>query len=218
MYALQAVLEGDSQSAMIWLLVTQVIDGVDGPIARAINVRGRLPKIDGYVLDLVIDYATCVVVPAAFIYRFGLLPGRHLSLLVLAVVVLSAAIWFARTDMMTDDHWFRGFPATWNMVAISMFLLDIDGAVAVVIVLCLAAASFTNWPVPHPVQVTQWRSVTVPVTVVWLLVMTVLVISPSRDHLLFDAVLYIAPLYFLVVGALRLRQDSLAVVGIDPAI
>ena len=75
MLALQAVLDGKPKSAMIWLLATQLIDGVDGPMARAVDIKERVPQIDGYVLDLVIDFVTCVVIPAAFLHRFHLLPG-----------------------------------------------------------------------------------------------------------------------------------------------
>jgi len=40
------------------------------------------------------------------------------------VLVFTSAIWFARRDMMSDDFWFRGFPAAWNLVAPVMFLLN----------------------------------------------------------------------------------------------
>ena len=110
MLALQAVLDGRPKAAMIWLLATQLIDGLDGPMARAYDVKGRVPQIDGYVLDLVIDFVTCVVIPAAFLHQFKLLPAGS-GLALTGLIVFTSALWFSRTDMMTSDHWFRGFPA-----------------------------------------------------------------------------------------------------------
>jgi phosphatidylcholine synthase len=122
MLALEAVFDGKPKLAMIYLLITQIIDGIDGPIARQYDVKSTVPKIDGYVLDLVIDYVTCVVVPAAFMHRFDMLPHTF-SIPLVGLVVFMSAIWFSRTDMMTEDNWFNGFPATWNLVAPTLFLL-----------------------------------------------------------------------------------------------
>ena len=51
MLALEAVFDGKPKLAMIYLLITQIIDGIDGPIARQYDVKSTVPKIDGYVLD-----------------------------------------------------------------------------------------------------------------------------------------------------------------------
>ena len=40
------------------------VDGIDGPIARKVRVRDVIPRVDGAVLDLVVDYLTYVLVPA----------------------------------------------------------------------------------------------------------------------------------------------------------
>ena len=51
-----------------------VVDGIDGPLARALNVAERLPRWSGDVLDLVVDFTTYVFVPAYAIAACGLLP------------------------------------------------------------------------------------------------------------------------------------------------
>ena len=54
----------------IWLGVALVIDGVDGTIARRLDVETRLPRWSGEILDFVVDYATYVFVPA-YAHRDG---------------------------------------------------------------------------------------------------------------------------------------------------
>ena len=69
--ALEAVGRDEWRLALAWLLVALAVDGIDGTLARAFHVKTRLPRIDGAVLDLVIDYLSYVFVPALFIWRAG---------------------------------------------------------------------------------------------------------------------------------------------------
>jgi phosphatidylcholine synthase len=173
MLALRDVLTGNPGGAIIWLIVTIVIDGVDGPIARALVVKERAPRIDGYVLDLIIDYVTCVIVPAAFMYQFDVVPGGAFGLFLLGAVVFTSAIWFSRVDMMTDDNWFRGFPAAWNLVVPVLFLLDARTSVGAVVTIILCAASLTNIAFPHIMRAEFLRIITLPVAVMWVTAITV---------------------------------------------
>ncbi len=171
MLALQAVFNAKPREAIFYLLLTQIIDGIDGPMARSVDIVTSVPRIDGYVLDLVIDYVTCVVVPAAFLHQFDLLP-HALSLPMAGLVVFLSAIWFSRTDMMTEDNWFRGFPATWNLVAPTFFLLGTPKWANAAATLALCVLMVTNVRFPHPVRSEGGRIFTLPITVAWLLAMT----------------------------------------------
>ncbi|MEZ5215746.1 MAG: hypothetical protein R2715_03915 [Ilumatobacteraceae bacterium] len=108
------------------------------------STSGDGSQIDGYVLDLVIDFVTCVVVPAAFLHEFGLLPGGSAAVALVGLIVFTSALWFSRTDMMTEDHWFRGFPATWNLVAPTLYLVGAGPVVSTVVVIGFSVCSLTN--------------------------------------------------------------------------
>ena len=95
--ALQAVFDSQWRNALIWLIVCQVLDGLDGPIARKLEVTIHAPRIDGHILDLVVDYVTCVVVPVALLARLNLLPN-HYQIWVAGAIIIASALWFARTD------------------------------------------------------------------------------------------------------------------------
>ena len=89
--ALQAVFDDRWRAALLWLIVCQVLDGLDGPIARKFDVTIHAPIIDGHVLDLVVDYVTCVVVPVALLARLALLPD-HYETLVAGTIFLTSAL------------------------------------------------------------------------------------------------------------------------------
>lgn len=48
----------------LWLmLITVVIDAVDGSLARLFNIKEILPQIDGALLDNIVDYLNYVITP-----------------------------------------------------------------------------------------------------------------------------------------------------------
>ena len=64
--ALQAVLAFVTMSpeaGFAWLGLALVIDGIDGPLARRVDVKRHAPHLHGDVLDLVVDFLTYVFAP-----------------------------------------------------------------------------------------------------------------------------------------------------------
>lgn len=164
---LLGVLDESPRAALLWLMVAQVVDGLDGPMARACSVKLLVPRVDGNTMDLVIDYVTCVLAPAVFVHQFGLLPHR-LSLLGTGLILVSSLYAFSRTDLMTVDHYFNGFPAMWNLAVNVMWVLNTRRSVNLIVVLVLVVLTFAPVQFPHPVRVRGNRSFTIPITVVWL--------------------------------------------------
>ncbi len=164
---LLGVLDDSPRAALLWLMVAQVVDGLDGPMARACWVKLLVPRVDGNTMDLVIDYVTCVLAPAVFVHQFHLLP-RQISLVGTGLILVSSLYAFSRTDLMTPDHYFNGFPAMWNLAVNVMVVLHTRNSVNVIVVLVLVALTFAPVQFPHPLRVRGNRSLTIPITVVWL--------------------------------------------------
>ena len=96
--ALRAVEQGEERSALLWLGVALLVDGLDGTLARAAKVRVRIPNIDGAALDLVVDYLTYVFVPCLLFWRGNYLPDS-LAFPLTATILVSSLYVFARKDM-----------------------------------------------------------------------------------------------------------------------
>ena len=169
--ALQAVFNSQWREALLWLIVCQVLDGLDGPIARKIDVTIHAPRIDGHVLDLVVDYLTCVVVPVALLARLEMLP-LHYEVWVAGAIFITSALWFARIDQETDDHWFNGFPAVWNLVVPSFLILGASRQTVMIFSILLCALQLTTIKIPHLVRVGWMRKLTLPLTVIYLFDLT----------------------------------------------
>ncbi len=207
MLALRDVLVGKPNLAIVWLLLTLLIDGVDGPIARALEVEKRVPGLDGFLLDLIIDYVTCVVVPACFMYQFGVVPQDNFGIAVLCLMVFTGAIWFARKDMMTEDNWFRGFPAAWNLVAPVMFLLEAKTWVGAVITIVLSILCLTNMPYPHIARAKYLQKYTIVGATVWIGGISIGALSYPDHYFITAVMLYVGSAYFIVLAGLRTLHD-----------
>src|ERR1700726_3403572 len=143
-----------------WLGVALVIDAVDGPIARRLDVARVQPNWSGDVLDLVVDFVTYVFVPAYAITASGLLLPVAAPLLGGGIAV-SGALYFADRRMKSADNHFRGFPGLWNVAAFYLFLLDLRPALSSLAVAVLIVSTFLPFHVVHPIRVVRLGWLTV---------------------------------------------------------
>jgi phosphatidylcholine synthase len=180
--ALDAVIRNAFRDALLWLLVALVVDGVDGTLARRLRVAERVPRIDGAALDLVVDYLTYVLVPVLIMWRGEFLPSP-LTLPLASAILLSSLYVFVRSDMKTDDGYFRGFPALWNVVAAYFVLVPPTQWLAAVIVIVLIVLTFAPVHVVHPFRATD-SPLAAPVTaMVWLVATTALALADKAQPL-----------------------------------
>src|SRR6202035_5604719 len=159
-----------------WLGVALVIDGVDGPIARRLDVARVQPDWSGDVLDLVVDFVTYVFVPAYAITASGLLLPLAAPLLGVGIAV-SGALYFADRRMKRADNHFRGFPGLWNVAAFYLFLLRWPPATSSLGIALLIVATFLPFHVVHPVRVARLRWLTLSLVAIWAALMIFTVAS-----------------------------------------
>lgn len=119
--AIRAILDAQWRLAFLWIGVTVFIDSIDGTLARRFRVKEVIPEFDGALLDNIVDYFTYVLVPVFMIERAALIPAP-LLLPTIAAITISSAYQFCRVDAKTDDHYFKGFPSYWNLVAVYLLI------------------------------------------------------------------------------------------------
>jgi phosphatidylcholine synthase len=164
--ALYAAIERHFAVCFAWLGLALFIDGVDGTLARAAKVHETAATIDGVVLDLVIDFLTYVLVPVVALWRSDLMPTEA-SFWIGLVVTIASALYFADTRMKTDDLWFRGFPATWNILVLYLFVLRPPWPVSAAVLLAAAGLMFAPIVFVHPLRVVRLRALTIAMTIAW---------------------------------------------------
>jgi len=180
--ALMALLEAvrEHWAAMFgWLGVALVIDAIDGPVARRLDVTRLQPNWSGDILDLVVDFVTYVFVPAYAITASGLLLTPTAPLLGIGIAV-SGALYFADRRMKSEDNHFRGFPGLWNVAAFYLFLLQPPAILASLAIALLIGLTFAPFYVVHPVRVVRLRWLTLSLIALWA-VLTVITLHHDFD-------------------------------------
>ena len=163
--ALRAAAGGDLRTAFLCLFAAIVIDASDGLLARRVDVRGRLPQIDGGRLDDVVDYLTYVFVPAAIALETDLVTGW--GRLAVVPMLLSSALRFAHADAKTHDHFFTGFPSYWNIVIFYMWVMRLSSTVNAAVLVGLSLIVLAPIPFVYPSRTPRWRSFTVGLGTFW---------------------------------------------------
>jgi len=200
--ALIAAIEHRWEDAFIWLGVALVVDGIDGPLARWIGVSEKLPRFSGERLDVIIDYLTYVIVPAYIIYEAPLVP-EPLAASAAAIILLTSLFHFTDNKSKTEDGFFVGFPALWNIVALYILIFQIPAWASFAILLACALLTFLPLKWIHPVRVARLRPATLAVIAVWSLAVVLTVIDGFPGSTLSQIVIAASTAYLLGVGLLR---------------
>ena len=197
--ALIAAARGDWPPTFIALGLALIVDAIDGPLARRLDVTNTLPRWSGATLDLIVDFVTYVFVPAYVIAASGLLPPA-LTVPAGAAIVISGALYFADKEMKTSDNYFRGFPAVWNLVAFYLLLLQPVPEIALAAVALLVVLTFVPLRFIHPFRVIWLRPLTIGLLVLWAVLALIAIGDELKPDLWVTALLCAIGLYFLGLG------------------
>ncbi|MEO5899110.1 MAG: hypothetical protein ABIR68_03125, partial [Ilumatobacteraceae bacterium] len=103
------------------------------------------------------------------------------------------------------DGWFNGFPAEWNMIIPTLFLIHANNWINLAICAAFCVLTLSRIQFAHPVSVREHRPVSLAFMVAWLGMMTWLAIA-QRDVPAIRAVLIVAPSWTIAQVVLRRRR------------
>ena len=198
------------EDAFGWLGMALIVDGLDGPMARHFRIKDTLPRFSGENLDLVIDYLTYVVVPAYIIYEAQLMP-RGLGTAAAALILLTSLYHFSDSESKTEDGFFVGFPALWNVVALYGFIFPAPQPLAFIVLFLLVVLTFFPFKWIHPVRVRRLRPLTFCVMGLWTAATVAALLQGFPGSFAVKATIALATVYLVAIGvarSLRERQDS----------
>lgn len=183
----------------LWLIFALVVDGIDGPLARAVDTKANAPQWDGVLLDLIIDYLTYVFIPAYALVSANLI-GEGWSLAAGLLICVSGVIYFADTRMKTSDNSFSGFPGCWNMVVLVLFAISPDGWTAMFLLIGIAIAQFLSLKFIHPVRTQRWRKLSLPIMLIWGALATAAAWTGFTGPYWMQIALVVTSVYLLLAG------------------
>jgi phosphatidylcholine synthase len=194
--------QGDWQMMFVWLGAALIIDAADGPLARRLSVKTVLPRFNGERLDLIVDYLTYVAVPAYALTEAAIVPEAA-RLPAAAAILLSSLFHVADVNSKTEEGYFVGFPAIWNIVLLYLFALGLSPAAALAVVAMFVALTFVPILAVHPFRVERLRWLTCLIAALWTGAAAVAVANPFPSPLWVKALLVATAIYLASVGIVR---------------
>jgi len=198
---LLATIDGNFVGAVFYLAFALLIDGVDGTLARRYNVKDHTPNIDGIILDNIIDFFTYVIVPSLMIYKFNFI-DESFKLPIACLVVLVSCYTFINKNLKTNDYYFTGFPATWNIVVLYFYLLDSSQLANLLAILFLSVLTFIPIKFTHPLRVVYLRKTTIFMVFLWCVTTISMLLSSVESKQVFY-LWSVINLYFLLISINR---------------
>jgi phosphatidylcholine synthase len=205
--ALRAAHQADWQMMFVWLGIALIVDAIDGPLARLFDVKAVLPRFSGERLDLIVDYLTYVAIPAFVLTETDLLPEAF-RLPAAIAILLSGLFHVSDINSKTEEGFFVGFPAIWNIVLLYLFVLGLPPEAAAAAVSGLVLLTFVPILYVHPFRVVRLRILTGLVTLAWMVVAAIAVASPFPSALWIKIALLAVAAYFAAVGLSRSLRRS----------
>lgn len=155
LWAIILTYDGFFQKALWVLALAVIVDSVDGTLARAAETKQNAPKIDGALMDNIIDFVTWTVAPLLWIYA-----TMHLPVWALLICSVASTFGFSNAHAKTDDNFFLGFPSYWNIVVLYIFLLQLPVPFATAILLLFAVVTFLPVKFIYPTRTGYLRYLT----------------------------------------------------------
>jgi len=178
--AIISIFNDDAAGAFLWLGLALFIDGIDGTLARKVDVAKQTPNIDGTIVDSVVDYLNYTIIPSLMIYWFEMVPSGF-ELIAPAAIFLVSIYTFANVNMKTEDYYFRGFPAVWNIVVLYFFILGTNLYINLIVIFICLILTFIPIKFVHPLRVKELRNITIFFTIIWSATTLKLVTTPSTN-------------------------------------
>lgn len=167
--AVLALHDGHLHYMWLWLGIALIVDGVDGSLARKFRVSEVIPWFDGAVVDYVVDYLTWTAIPAFFIALYLPVGPRPLAVFLVVLILVSSCFCYANTAEKSFDHYFVGFPAAWNVVAVLLWVWEAPMAVCIATIVVFSVLTVVPLHYTHPFRVERGRTTNIILTFVWII-------------------------------------------------
>ncbi len=210
-FAVIAILNDNQKEAFLWLGLAFLIDSVDGTLARKFNVKKNLPNIDGKMLDSIIDFFNYVIIPSIMIYWFRYVPDQFI-ILIPAILILISIFSYVNLNILTDDNYYNGFPAIWNVVILYFYIFGTSQNINLIFLILLILLKFSPLKCIHPLRVKKLKNFSIFFSILWFITSVFLIILKGSNlnpvYEIFLMFLWVVSnIYFITVSVFKTLRN-----------
>ena len=201
--AARALGEGHYKAMWGWLIVSLIVDAIDGPLARKAKVQEVIPWFSGTMMDNVVDYMTWTFIPAVFMVKVIPLGPTPRAIIAAICALASSMFCYANTRMKSADWYFVGFPAAWNIVVLILWLFHSGPIVNWLVVIVFTILAVVPWKWLHPFRVKKYRAINAVAAIIWVTSTAIMVWTFPHIPMWLRIPWWISGIWILGVSALR---------------
>jgi len=208
--ALTAAIQNNLPLVFLYLAIALLVDGIDGSLARWIDVKEHTPNINGENLDNIIDFLNYVFIPVFVIYWLDFVP-KGLELVSVFAILTVSCYTFSNNNIKTHDFHFSGFPALWNIVVLYFYILETEPSTNFLVICVLSILTFIPIKYLHPFRVSAFRKTSLLVLFFWMISTSMILYFDELPKDILDAnfLLWILTnLYFAIMTIINTSKRS----------
>ena len=192
----------DARVVFLWLLLSTLIDAVDGPLARRCHVKKFAASIDGRTIDDLLDYLTFAFIPLLLIWRMEWLPSGLGWTVMLAMA--ASLFGFAHTKAKDEaSGFFRGFPSYWNAFALyaGVFSTIVSPWLTALTLWTLTVLTVAPvWVIYPNLAPKKWRSAVLVGALLWTVAMLAMLWTFPRPPIALVLLSLVYPAFYAVLS------------------
>ena len=106
---------------------------------------------------------------------------------------------------MTNNHFYNGFPAIWNIVVLYFFIFSTSEIANLLILSLLIILKFSPLKCVHPLRVKKFHNISIFFTIIWFLMSALIILTIQLEikssYKLFFMFLWVASnIYFILIS------------------
>lgn len=147
-----AIAKQQLRLALILMLLTIIIDAIDGPLARIWKVKYYTPHYNGELLDYIVDFSSWVLLPAFYILSSDTFLPYPWNIIASCMIILSSCYQFCCMDLKSTTSNFKRWPSAWSLMIILLVVWQVSPMINFIVISICSFLSFIPISYPHPFQ------------------------------------------------------------------
>ena len=168
------IFKKEIEICFFWLGIALIIDVIDGPIARKLDVKNKYPSLNGLMLDTIVDYINWIFLPVLILFQFDLI-YKNLEFILVPALLLIPALSYSTTITTNPDRSYSGMPAIWNLLAVFFFLAETSVMFNSSIMILFLILKFLPVNISHPFRTKKLFYFNSIFAFVWITTSTILI-------------------------------------------
>ena len=195
------IFKKEIELCFFWLGIALIIDVIDGPLARKLDIKNKYPSINGLMLDTIVDYINWIFLPVLILFQFDLV-YKNLEFILVPALLLIPALSYSTTITTNSDKSYSGMPAIWNLLAVFFFLAETNVMFNSLIMIIFLILKFLPINISHPFRTKKLFYFNSIFAFVWIATSTILIAEKiyvnSYISSLVQNLWYLSSSYFVI--------------------